>query len=190
VGVGLAAAGVISMGVISTMYNTLPEAVTRPFSQWAITMIRGQITPYTIGDWFGWHRPAAFFAVLWAMGGTFVWLSWPRRDEGRWWLRTALAVVSCAVAVSPSLLEANAPGARAEKAYWFAAGRYEPAGNDEVTQLARWIDVRARAGMGGATGSESLKICTLLYDQAQDATAHAWCDKARALGVKVEPPLP
>lgn len=190
VGVGLAGAGVLSMGLISTMYNSLPEPVTRPLSQWVMTMVRGDITPYTVGAWFGWNRPAAFFAVLWAIGLVFAWLAWPRRDEGRWWLRTTLAVATCAIAVTPSLLDATAIGARSEKAYWFGAGRYEPVGFDEATRIGKVIAERERAGRGGPLPAEALKMCSLLWDQAQDATARAWCDKARAMGVKVEPPLP
>jgi hypothetical protein len=190
VGAGLAGAGVLTLGIVSTMYNTLPEGVSRPLSQWAATMIRGELTPYTIGAWFDWFSPRVFFVVLYAMGLVFVWLLWPHRDEGRWGIRLGLAVVTCTIAVTPSLLDPISPSARAEKAYWFSAGRFEPAGHDAATMLARALDRRAQAGKGGPTPSEALRMCTLLWDQAQDGAARAWCDQARKLGAKVEPPLP
>jgi hypothetical protein len=190
VGLGMAAAGALAMGLISVMYNSLPEAVTRPLSQWVATMIRGEITPYTIGAWFDWYRPAVFFAVLWAMGAAFLLVAWPRRDEGRFWLRTVLAIATCAIAATPSLLDENGLGGRTEKAYWFSSGRYEPAGHDEGTRIGKAIADRERAGQGGPTAAEALRMCTLMWDQAQDGTARAWCDRARSLGAKVEPPLP
>jgi hypothetical protein len=50
---GLALASVLTIGLVGFIYDTLPESYTRPFTQFALPMLRGGFLPHHVGEWFG-----------------------------------------------------------------------------------------------------------------------------------------
>lgn len=50
---GLALASVLTIGSVGLLYDTLPEAIERPFAQFAIPMMRAGLVPHHVGEWFG-----------------------------------------------------------------------------------------------------------------------------------------
>lgn len=61
---GLAAAAAIQTGLISILYNSMPESVTRPLSQMALPLLRVGFVPYDLAEIVGWHTTGFFYFVV------------------------------------------------------------------------------------------------------------------------------
>ncbi len=106
---GLAAASVLQSGLVSMVYNTLPEAFTRPLAQFAIPMARVGFVPHHLGELFGWDSPRFFYFVVGCLflAGVLAAL-WPQGDRVREWAaRLVLTAAVFVVGIRPAL---SAPG--------------------------------------------------------------------------------
>ena len=135
---GLALASVVQMGVVSLLFNSMPEDVTRPLPQIAIPLIRAGFVPHHAAELVGWISPVFWYVVLGCMGAaTLLAALWPERD--RWWtfvIRAAVVPLAFVLAVRPAFSEPgpDEPGDGTGTRRWFALG-WEPAGRDRVSTL-------------------------------------------------------
>jgi hypothetical protein len=83
-GGGLALAGVLAIGTVSLVYDTLPENIPPPFPHFAVPMMRLGLVPHHIGEWFGWDSITYWYIACAAMlAAPFVATFAPQRDEKR-----------------------------------------------------------------------------------------------------------
>ncbi len=66
-GGGLALAGVVTIGTVGLIYDTLPETIARPFAQFSIPMMRVGQVPHHIGEWIGWNSTTLWYIACAAM---------------------------------------------------------------------------------------------------------------------------
>jgi hypothetical protein len=64
---GLALAGVLAVGIVGLVYNTLPETQLRPFMYFAVPLIQGGFVSHHIGEWFGWKDTTLWYVVALAL---------------------------------------------------------------------------------------------------------------------------
>lgn len=70
---GLALAGVLSVGYVGLVINTLPPSqITRPLVQFAWPLTRVGFVPHHVGEWFGWTTPTLWYLCAAAMLATTV----------------------------------------------------------------------------------------------------------------------
>jgi hypothetical protein len=102
---GLAIASVVQSGLVSLIYNTLPEAFTRPLTQFAIPMMKTGFVPHHAGEIFG-HPSATFW--YWVAGclvlAAIVAALWKARDRIHVWaMRVVLTLGVFAVGIRPAM---------------------------------------------------------------------------------------
>lgn len=66
-GGGLALASVFSIGTVGLMYDTLPEAIARPFAQFTVPLARAGFVPHHLGEWFGWKTTTLWYVACGAL---------------------------------------------------------------------------------------------------------------------------
>jgi hypothetical protein len=54
IGGGLALAGVLAIGTVGLLIDTLPETIGRPFAQFSIPLVWAGYVPHHVAEWFGW----------------------------------------------------------------------------------------------------------------------------------------
>lgn len=64
---GLALASVLTIGTVGLLYDTLPENITRPLTQFAIPMMRAGYVPHHVGEWFGLNGIEPWYVIAAAM---------------------------------------------------------------------------------------------------------------------------
>jgi hypothetical protein len=67
IGGGLALASVLAIGTVGLTYDTLPEAIERPFAQFAVPLARTGFVPHHLGEWFGWGSSTLWYIACGAM---------------------------------------------------------------------------------------------------------------------------
>ncbi len=101
---GLAIAGVFSIGVVGLVYDTLPEQLPRPLSQFALPFVYLGYVPHHIFEWFGWMSIIPWYvacaAMLTAVGIAVLWRSDERRRELV--LRLAFVVLAACAGLAPA----------------------------------------------------------------------------------------
>ncbi len=136
---GLALAGVLAIGTVGLVHNTLPENIARPFAQFAIPLIRTGFVPHHVGQWFGWKSGTFWYIACAAMLlAPIVATLWPYRDRfGVYALRFAMFCIALAGGLVPAFLkpEDNSklfvlhPETRPFVTFW------EPADRDRIATL-------------------------------------------------------
>ena len=67
IGGGLALAGVISIGTVGLLFDTLPDNIERPFTNFAVPLIVTGHVPHHVGEWFGWDSTTLWYIACGAM---------------------------------------------------------------------------------------------------------------------------
>jgi hypothetical protein len=141
---GLMLASVAQTGLVSLVYNSVPEAVTRPLPQFAWPLLRAGFVPHHAGELVGLDSPAVFYGVLAsAFAAVLVAAFWPAQRPASESLRTygvrvLVMGIVLGIGLRPALSKA-APGeggdGAAELRNFVAA--WEPPGRDFVTTARR-----------------------------------------------------
>jgi hypothetical protein len=134
---GLALASAAEIGIMSLIYNTLPETTARPLRDVAIPLARAGFVPYHVGQLFGSSSAAGWYVVAGCMLlATVLAATWPSGDTAwSWTVRTASVVLVCGYGLLPAFsppgpLEPYDPNAGVGySTIW------EPAGRDRVHAL-------------------------------------------------------
>lgn len=66
-GGGLALAGVITIGTVGLLYDTLPDNIERPFTNFAVPFMVTGLVPHHVGEWFGWESTTLWYVACAAM---------------------------------------------------------------------------------------------------------------------------
>ena len=136
--VGLAIASAFTIGLVSVVYNTLPQSVTRPLVQFVIPLLRTGFVPYHVGHLVGLAGPASYFTLL-AIGFAAplaLMLLWRAREPLRWYLaRIAVALLVSWIGLlgAWSLPSSEEDGDGAGDTHNMSQ-LWEPKGNDRITR--------------------------------------------------------
>jgi hypothetical protein len=138
VAIGSAFSGVVAVGLVGIVYNTLPEHILRPFAHFALPLLRAGFVPHHVFEWFGldgigpWYFVAAAL-LLAALLPLFI--------RGRESLahHAARVVVACAVFAACFRPQLQTPddtevGAREPNVAGWMSG-WEPKGRDRITKM-------------------------------------------------------
>ncbi len=138
-GGGLALASVLSIGTVGLVYDTLPEAIARPFAQFAIPMARTGHVPHHLGEWLGWESITFWYVCCAALLAAPVasGLLMDRESLRRWIPRAAVFAFALACGLVPALSKPEDgselfvlhPSVRSFPTFW------EPTGRDRVTAM-------------------------------------------------------
>ncbi|MEO7097324.1 MAG: hypothetical protein ABI175_28945, partial [Polyangiales bacterium] len=102
---GLAIASVVQSGLVGLLYNTLPEAYTRPLTQFALPMMRTGFVPHHAGELLGYPTATFWYVVAGCMGvAALVAALWRARDRLHLWaVRIALTMGVFALGIRPAM---------------------------------------------------------------------------------------
>lgn len=136
---GLAVASFVQSGIVSSLYNTIPESVTRPVPQLVVPLLRTSFVPHLAFEPLGVSSPLPYFVVLWAVATALLLVLVYKVDGeqlGPFLIRVALAFAIGLVGVTPAFsdpepLEIGDGGAMARHDLTLA---WEPPGRDRITQ--------------------------------------------------------
>jgi hypothetical protein len=135
---GLAVAGLCTLGLVSLVYNSLPESIERPLAEFAYPLARAGFVPHHLAELVGWKTPTFFFIAFGCgAGATLVAALWPS-GERRWALAlragvAALIFAACMYAEFRGVtygVPGDVSGTRA-----FFVSVWEPPHRDYLTQL-------------------------------------------------------
>ena len=62
--IGLAFSGVIAVGTVGLIVDTLPDTIGRPFAQFVVPMLRAGFVAHDIGEWFGAKSGTLWYLAL------------------------------------------------------------------------------------------------------------------------------
>ncbi len=134
---GLAMAGVVCIGVVGLVYDTLPEALPRPLTQFALPATYLGFVPHHVGEWFGWTSTTPWYLVCASMFGAAGVAVLLRDREGRraFAFRLGCFVLAATAGILPAFTRpeddtavlALHPSVGGLAAYW------EPPGRDRIT---------------------------------------------------------
>lgn len=180
-GGGLALAGVLAIGTVGLVHDTLPENIRRPFLQFAVPMAWVGFVPHHVGEWFGWDSTTLWYiacACLLAAPIVTGLLARRERSPARFALRALVFAGALAAGMAPQL-SAPEDGSKLFVVYPEAAfgPSWEPAGRDRIARLR--IDAE-RHGARGKGPCLWLKLVEL--DRIAGMTQQAAKDLARAHG--------
>lgn len=135
---GLALSGIIAVGIVSIIINSLPPSlITRPFVQFALPMARGGWVPHHVAEWFGWETPTFWYVCLAALLLTPIVALFAKSDApARMGIRVLVFACSLWVGLLPAFSQTRPEegiGGPIDIKGWGAG--WEPAGRDWVTQL-------------------------------------------------------
>jgi hypothetical protein len=136
---GAALASVLSIGIVGMHFNTIPEEVVRPFSEFTWPLVLAGFVPHHALELFGVTSPVFWYVVAaCAVGAACVAALAPWQEErGTWPLRAgtfaAVFVLAMVPAMStPSEEECRDLGANMRRSF---AGSWQPAGRDRLATL-------------------------------------------------------
>jgi hypothetical protein len=179
-GGGLALAGVVTIGSVGLVYDTLPETIARPFAQFSWPMARVGLVPHHVGEWFNWNTTTLWYVACAAMllAPIVAGLA-PSRGEKA--LATATRVATYVIAFAVGMVPAVTPPEDTTKLFVLhptttnlAAG-WEPPGRDRITLMR---DDAERLGSRGNGPCLFYRIADLERVIGQEAAAAR--DEARA----------
>jgi hypothetical protein len=134
---GLAVASVCTLGIVSMVYNSVPEDVTRPLTQLALPLARAGFVPHHAAELFGWMSPAFWYvAAGCAIAASLVAALWPSKDR-LWTMIVRIVVVAGAFVVgmmpafSKPTPEEGGDGTSALRGF---AMTWEPSGRDFIAK--------------------------------------------------------
>lgn len=134
---GLTIAGVVCIGLVGLVYDTLPEALPRPLTQFALPAAWLGFVPHHIGEWFGWTSTTPWYLVcasMFAAVGVAVLLR-DREGRGAYALRLGCLVLAATAGLVPSFTrpEDNTAVLELHPSVAGLATYWEPAGRDRIT---------------------------------------------------------
>ncbi|MBX3191911.1 MAG: hypothetical protein KF819_33280 [Labilithrix sp.] len=139
IAVGLTLVGVVSVGLVGIVYNTLPESALRPFAYFALPAIQGGFVPHHIAEWFGWKTTTFWYIVAGGMLLAPLLVLFHRScGEGRRAMigRLSFATVAFAAGMYPAMTPPPLDEIGDHKPNISAWARgWEPAGRDRVTLM-------------------------------------------------------
>ncbi|MBX3220861.1 MAG: hypothetical protein KF795_10095 [Labilithrix sp.] len=153
IGGGLALAGVVTIGTVGILYDTLPETIARPFAQFSVPMARIGLVPHHVGEWVGWSSTTLWYVVCAAMllapiVASLAWYPGERRGE------TAGRALSFVVAFALGMVPAVSPPDDGSALFVLhpstvALGTgWEPQGRDRVSLLREEAERHGTRGKG------------------------------------------
>ena len=153
VGGGLALAGVVSIGTVSIIYDTLPETIARPFAQFSIPFARTGFVAHHVGEWFGRSSTTFWYVVCAAMllAPTVAGLWPPPEERTPQTLERVLCFVLAFVVGMVPAFTTPLDGTRLMVAHPSVAGftgGWEPAGRDRLTLLREEAERYGPRGKG------------------------------------------
>jgi len=105
---GLALAGVLAIGTVGLVYDTLPTEIARPFAQFSVPMARIGQVPHHVGEWFGWTSSTPWYLACAALLlAPIVAALAPQRDERR--TDTRLRITAFIAALATGMVPAVTP---------------------------------------------------------------------------------
>jgi hypothetical protein len=172
-GAGLALASVVAIGITGILYDTLPEYVTRPLTQFTLPLARLGFVPHHVGEWLGWDSSTPWYLVLGALLAAPLGAALPRFGARALPFVARLAVLAPLVwaGTLPARSKADKGMGPDELRAWMLA--WEPAGRDRLSVMRR----QAQRGddAGGCAWhriAELERAVGLEHEAARDA-AHA-----------------
>jgi hypothetical protein len=134
---GLTIAGVVCIGVVGLVYDTLPEALPRPLTQFALPAAYLGFVPHHIGEWFGWTSTTPWYLVCFAMFAAVGVAVLLRDGEGRktFAFRLVCLSVAAALGIFPAFTrpEDNTPVLGMHPSVGGLSAYWEPPGRDRIT---------------------------------------------------------
>jgi hypothetical protein len=178
---GLALASVLAIGTVSLVYDTLPEAIQRPFLQFAVPMAYVGFVPHHVGEWVGWDSTTPWYLALAALllapivSGLFV-----LRERG--WRRATLRASTFAIGLALGIYpQTTAPEDRSKLFVVHPSAAFgpfwEPPGRDRIALLRIEAERRGARGRGPCLWLQLSELDHIAGMEAQAAK-----DRARALG--------
>ena len=141
---GCAIASVAQTGLVSLVFNTLPESISRPLPQFAIPLARAGFVPHHVGELFGKDSPTIWYVVVGCLFAAVIVVAlWPHRDRWFTWPARAFVVgLAFMVAIRPAM---SAQGPDEEGDEGVSARRdltrtWEPPGRDRITTMRALVD--------------------------------------------------
>lgn len=153
IGGGLALAGVVSIGTVGITFDTLPEAVARPFAQFTVPLARVGLVPHHIGQWFGWESTTLWYIVCASLllAPLLAGLAWhPGERRGETTLRALTFVAAFAVGMVPAFSSPQ----DASKLFVLhpstvaMVNEWEPRGRDRISLLREEAERYGARGKG------------------------------------------
>jgi hypothetical protein len=152
IGGGLALAGVVTIGTVSLLFDTLPENIARPFAQFAVPLMRVALVPHHIGEWFGWDSVTLWYIACGAMLlAPIVAGMWYQPGERR--VETASRMFMFAAAFAAGMVPAlTKPDDGSELFVVHPSvpfiGGWEPTGRDRISKLREDAERFGTRGIG------------------------------------------
>jgi hypothetical protein len=136
---GAALASVLSIGIVGMHFNTVPEEVVRPFSEFTWPLVMAGFVPHHALELFGVTSPVFWYVVAGcAVGAAVLGALGPWQEQrGTWALRLATFGVVFVVAMKPALstpTESETRDFGANMRHWFATV-WQPPGRDRISTL-------------------------------------------------------
>jgi hypothetical protein len=188
IGGGLALAGVLTIGTVGIIYDTLPETIARPFAQFAIPMAQVGQVPHHIGEWFGWSTTTPWYIVCGAMLlAPIVAALWSQPGERRG--ETIGRVVSFVAALAIGMVPAFSPPEDSTALFVLHPSTIplglgmEPPGRDRISLLREEAERYGTRGIGPCLWYRVADLERVLNQESQaardDARAHNVIPKDR-----------
>jgi hypothetical protein len=186
VGGGLALAGVVTIGTVGLIYDTLPETIARPFAQFSLPMARVGLVPHHVGEWFGWDSTTLWYIACAAMLlapilAGIVWHPGERRGETA--SRMVAFVIAFALGMVPAFSspdDSSALFVLHPSTIGLGAG-WEPQGRDRISLLREQAERYGSRGQGPCLW---YRIADL--ERVLNQTQQALRDESRARNVPRE----
>jgi len=147
--VGLALASVLQTGLISILYNTLPEQITRPLPEAALPLLRDGFFPHHLGELVGWQSARFFYVVLacFLLAALVPFLTRVRESWLAWTVRGVLALGFAGVGLWPAFTppafeEGDDHGASTR----FLVDAWDPPGRDGIKRQRERVLADATKG--------------------------------------------
>ena len=182
VGGGLALAGVVTIGTVGLLYDTLPETIARPFAQFTIPLTRVGLVPHHVGEWFGWDSVTLWYIVCGAMllAPMVAGLAWqPGEKRTETFGRVAMFVGAFALGMLPAFSTPDDGSALfvLHPSTVPLANGWEPPGRDRISLLREEAERHGTRGKGPCLWYRVADLERVLNRGAQAAR-----DEAKAKG--------
>jgi hypothetical protein len=186
VGGGLALASVLSIGTVSLTFDTLPESIARPFTQFALPLARAGFVPHHIGEWVGWNARTFWYIACGAMLFAPILAGLarlPRESIKLYSAHIAVFVLAAALGVSPQFTKPD-DGSELFALHPSVAGFstiWEPKDRDRVSEIRIEAERRGTRGSGPCLWHRLADM-----ERSLGLAAQASADEARAGNVPAD----